>query len=515
LIFKKTGYVIMIVLIILSFGVYSAGSDNMSGSSKIILSSEEANYLENRGPVKMCVDPDWYPYEKINEDNLHKGIAADLVTLIAQRTGVEIELVPTKDWEESIQLSKDQQCDILSFLNETEERTKWLSFTTPYFVDYNVLITREEHSYISDLSRLLNETLVLPIGTSIEERIRKDYPNLNIVLVSSEQEAMEFVSTKKADFTLRSLTMAAYTIRKEGLFNLKIAGQIPLYENNFSIGVNNNDTLLLVILNKGAASITPEDIQHAVNKHIPVEINSTFDYKLFFIIFGIFTAAVILVIVWNLKLGKLNKELKAQKDELTLVSQKLAESETMFREFANDLEKQNIYLNQKATYDKLTSIRNRFYFDQRIKEEIDISNRYNTHLSLLMFDLDRFKKVNDKFGHDIGDLVLIKISHEIQKLMRTTDVFVRWGGEEFAVILPQTSIKGATEVAEKIRKSAEAIQHNEVGKVTVSVGVSEFKSGESFDNLFKRVDEGLYKAKKNGRNQICVAEDSLLENDSS
>jgi len=326
---------------------------------------------------------------------------------------------------------------------------------------------------------------------------------------------MEFVSTKKADFTLRSLTMAAYTIRKEGLFNLKIAGQIPLYENNFSIGVNKNDTLLLAILNKGVASITPEDIQHAVNKHIPVEINSTFDYKLFFIIFGIFTAAVILVIVWNLKLGKLNKELKAQKDELTLVSQKLAESETMFREFANDLEKQNIYLNQKATYDKLTSIRNRFYFDQRIKEEIDVSNRYNTHLSLLMFDLDRFKKVNDKFGHDIGDLVLIKISHEIQKLMRTTDVFVRWGGEEFAVILPQTSMKGATEVAEKIRKSAEAIQHNEVGKVTVSVGVSEFKSGESFDNLFKRVDEGLYKAKKNGRNQICVAEDSLLENDSS
>lgn len=496
--------ILLSTLIVFIWG--SVISYGISDESRLILSSEEQAYLQNLGPLKVSVDPEWYPFEEIDADGNYRGIAADLLEIISSRLGIEFEIIPTVDWNQSIEYFKSGKSDLLACLNQTPERNNFMLFTDVYFTDPNVLITREEHHYISKIADVSGETVVLPRGTSIEELVNDKFPELKVILVDNETEAMEYVTTKKADLTIRSLTMGAYIIKTEGYFNLKIAGQLPAYDNEFRIGVNPTMPELQQILNKGISSLTQEEVQMVINKHISINIQKGFDYKLFFIIFGVFSVLLIMAILWNRQLSHLNEKLAQRQDALTKMSQQLIESEKNYKILAEELELKNSTLEKLASYDKLTGIRNRYYFDMRITEEVEVSNRYGGSLALILFDLDHFKMVNDTFGHDIGDDVLIAISNIVERLMRKSDVFARWGGEEFVVLMPQTDSAGANLAAERIRRAVGDIKHPTVGTVTISIGVSLHETYESIEDWFKRTDIALFKAKRSGRNKVCMSD---------
>jgi len=253
-------------------GVVSDAATSLAGGS--LLTDVEQDYITQLGPIYFCCDPDWEPYERVDAEGNYIGIAADLVRLISERSGVEFRLLPTGDWTASLEASRRGECLVLAFLNRTPERERWLVFTDPYFEDPSVIIAREDTEFIADLSRIDSATVALPRGTSIEERIRRDYPRLEVILTDSERSAMDLVSNRRADLTLRSLAVAAYTIRKEGYFNLKIAGQLADYTNSFRMGVSKDYPLLRDILDRGVRTITPQDVQHAINNHIPI-INTT------------------------------------------------------------------------------------------------------------------------------------------------------------------------------------------------------------------------------------------------
>lgn len=119
-----------------------------------------------------------------------------------------------------------------------------------------------------------------------------------------------------------------------------------------------------------------------------------------------------------------------------------------------------------------------------------------------MFDLDHFKKVNDHFGHAAGDMVLKKVADTVKGRIRKTDCFVRWGGEEFIILLPETSLSDAVDLAEEIRKHISMMSLPEVGHVTASFGVTEYRDTDTIDTVLLRVDNMLYEAKGAGRN--CV-----------
>jgi len=287
---------------------------------------QESRYIREHGTVTMCVDPDWAPFETINEKGEHQGIAADLVRLVAERTGLRFELTPTASWDESLAASKDGRCKILSFLNKTPQREKWLIFTAPIFSDTNVFITREEHPFISDPGKLVGESIVFPRGTSMEELVRRDYPNLSILVTETENEAMGMVSAKKADMTMRSLIVAAYTIKKEGLFNLKIAGQLPYYSNNLCIGVADNDQTLRDILNKGISTITKAERAGIENRHVSINVQAVTDYGFVLKLLGAVLVLAFLGGLWAYKVKKLNtaltreierrKELERMRDDV-------------------------------------------------------------------------------------------------------------------------------------------------------------------------------------------------------
>jgi len=153
--------------------------------------------------------------------------------------------------------------------------------------------------------------------------------------------------------------------------------------------------------------------------------------------------------------------------------------------------------------DPLTGLYNRRFFVKKFEEERERSKRFFKTFSIIMLDIDDFKKINDTYGHNVGDEVLINIANTIMKRIRKTDIAARWGGEEFVILLPETSLKDAVFLAEDIRASIEKIKVSEVKKITASFGVAQYMDGDTLYKLINRADEQLYKAKKHGKNQVC------------
>jgi diguanylate cyclase (GGDEF)-like protein/PAS domain S-box-containing protein len=161
-------------------------------------------------------------------------------------------------------------------------------------------------------------------------------------------------------------------------------------------------------------------------------------------------------------------------------------------------------LNKLANIDPLTAIYNRRKFNELLLIEYKRAKRYSRHLSALFLDIDHFKKINDVYGHDIGDAVLKEFARLVQSHMRETDVFARWGGEEFVVLLPETTAENAVRFAEHIRTKVEAYSFAKAGTVTVSIGITPLHKKEQADAFLKRLDQALYKAKKEGRNRSVL-----------
>lgn len=161
---------------------------------------------------------------------------------------------------------------------------------------------------------------------------------------------------------------------------------------------------------------------------------------------------------------------------------------------------------QLAYLDGLTGIFNRRFFEMRISEEIERARRFGTGMGVIMVDIDQFKRLNDEFGHLLGDEVLRQVSSLLHQQLRKIDVVCRYGGEEFAILLSQTSPQHSLAIAEKLRRMVEAWQFPGVARpVTISAGTANYpEHGTTRDELVKAADAGLYAAKQSGRNRVCL-----------
>jgi len=275
----------------------------------VSLDGSERAYLASHHPI-LCIDPDWSPFEVIDEKGEHAGIAADLHALVRERIGLQVELYPARTWAEQLAASRAGRCQLLSFVNRTPERDKWLIFTEPLLRDPNVLITREEFPFISDLASLRSKSIALPLGSAMYERIGKDFPNLRLIGTVSEDEAIGMVSDRRADMTLRSQIVAAHTIKQHGWFNLKINGQLPGYENQLRIGVLKSEIMLRDILDKGIATLTAEERNRIIDHHLEIKMVTDVDYTLVKWMAALLVAIVITSLFWLRRLRRLNGALQ-------------------------------------------------------------------------------------------------------------------------------------------------------------------------------------------------------------
>jgi diguanylate cyclase (GGDEF)-like protein len=199
----------------------------------------------------------------------------------------------------------------------------------------------------------------------------------------------------------------------------------------------------------------------------------------------------------------ISRQKKAQGDLIT-IQFRLAQQ-------TQELEKAQEELKLLASTDPMTKLYNRRYFMQVSESLLSLAKREDRPISLMMLDIDKFKNINDTYGHKIGDEVIIKLSELLQEKSRKSDIVCRWGGEEFVILLPNTEIEGATIIAEKIREVVDSlalpVKEKEI-HFSVSIGVSQFKNNSeiNLEATINRADEALYEAKNSGRNRVCIAE---------
>lgn len=170
-----------------------------------------------------------------------------------------------------------------------------------------------------------------------------------------------------------------------------------------------------------------------------------------------------------------------------------------------ELEALNHRLLELSRIDELTQIGNRRFFNDYMEQQIALAKRHRHPLSLISFDIDHFKKVNDVYGHQTGDLALQTVVDTLSEQLRESDVFFRVGGEEFMIVLSHHPVKQAYDIAERLRKCVERIQEKSLPRLTISLGVAELGPHETLEELLHRIDEALYQAKSEGRNCVLLA----------
>jgi diguanylate cyclase (GGDEF)-like protein len=203
-------------------------------------------------------------------------------------------------------------------------------------------------------------------------------------------------------------------------------------------------------------------------------------------------------------LARVNTHLtiRAQQKALTLQNKELMKKNALITEQTKKLE-------LLATKDFLTGLSNRRDFLEKVQQEEKRSKRTNRLFALIMLDIDHFKNVNDTYGHECGDKVLVSVARGLEKALRAQDILARWGGEEFVCLLPETEVDGAKHAAEKIRTTVETLQHDCIDvpvSVTVTLGICVYDGSYSIEECIRRADDALYEGKKRGRNQVVVSD---------
>ena len=199
------------------------------------------------------------------------------------------------------------------------------------------------------------------------------------------------------------------------------------------------------------------------------------------------------------------RELKIYNRELHSARKGLQAANHELGRVKSSLEEKNQMLRKLSITDSLTGLHNRAYLDEKLREEFDRIDRHPENLSIILVDIDHFKRVNDKYGHPVGDEILVNVADSLRQNIRSIDTIGRWGGEEFIVICPGSDEKHSLQLADKLRRILQEIVHPKVGSVTCSFGVASHEFGMPRTQLIKNADKALYESKASGRNRVTGA----------
>lgn len=457
------------------------GSIKEYSGGHIELNKDEIAYLDTN-VIKYCINPDGMPFEGLNEKGEHSGMSSDYYNLFEKMLSAKFELVKTKNWNESITYIKQHKCDMLALGMETPERRKYLNFTSSYLEVPLVVATRVDVPFINQILDLEGEKIGIIKGDAFVKILRQKYPSLNIIEVEDIKEGLDKVKNGELFAYLDTLASIGYEFQQKYFGELKIAGKIS--ENlKLSIAVVKEDKTLLTILQKTVNKITNEMHREIFSKWIPIKYQKGIDYDLVWKISIGAILFIILVIYWNRKIIKTNK---------------------LLQEAKKDIEVKNKELEKLAITDKLTNLYNRRKLDELLQNELNRSERFKHTFAVTILDIDYFKKVNDTFGHQTGDKVLIEISNILRTHIRTTDFVGRFGGEEFVIICPESQKDGVYNLMESIRLDVQNHTFKDIGNITMSFGIALVKENDTSESLLKRADIALYEAKNSGRNKVVI-----------
>ncbi|MDF1876345.1 EAL domain-containing protein [Sulfurimonas sp. SAG-AH-194-L11] len=474
-----------------SLSLFSQEFDDFSDTQKL--------YLKNTKEIKICVDPVWKPFEWIDEKGNYRGMGSEYLKLFTQRLNVKIKLHKTKNWSQTIAAIKEKKCDLLPMVGITQERKKFLNFTTEYYTAPYVIATTLNKSFIEDISQKLNKKYAVVKSSAIIDDLRRQYKNIKIVEVKDILEGLSLVNEGKVYGFINITTAISYLIQKEGFENIKIAGKLP-FGFKIAIGTNKDKVILRDIFQKLINNTDKNAIETINAKGVSLLIEEVQDYTLAYQILLFFALLTLAFVYRQYLLKKLNTSLVEK------IQTKTAELQELNKVLEKKVQDRTQELTHQAHYDSLTQLPNRVLFHQKLLEAINEVKDTQKFVALFFIDLDRFKEINDSFGHHIGDEILCYVANKLSAVISKEDTLARLGGDEFTVILRNlNSVEEANPVAQALLDILkEPIKHNShLLYLSASIGISIYPTDDTdINNLIKNADAAMYKAKEDGRNNF-------------
>ncbi len=283
---------------------------------EVQFSSKEETYLRDKKEIKMCIDPDWMPFEAFDKNGKYVGMTADFFQIFSKSIGIPINVVKTKTWSESLEFVRERKCDILSLAMETPEREKYLHFTKPYLNIPLVIATKPNVTYIDDLSLLRHKKIGIVKDYAFNEIFRTKYPDIDIVDVKDTDDGLQKVADGKLFGFIGTIATIGYKFQTNFTGELKISGKFD-QQWQLGVGVRKDDKLLYGLFEKAVEHLSQEQKQSILNKHIAISYQKGFDYSLFWKFLAFVVTVVLVLLYKQYVVDKLNKELRQKfKDEL-------------------------------------------------------------------------------------------------------------------------------------------------------------------------------------------------------
>ncbi|HZF71318.1 transporter substrate-binding domain-containing diguanylate cyclase, partial [Sulfuricurvum sp.] len=303
-------------------------------------------------------------------------------------------------------------------------------------------------------------------GYGISAIISAHYPKITIVDVEDTREGLKLLSSGRVDAVIDILPVIAYLINADHYLDLKISGTT---EFNFDVRmmIRNDYPELKSIIDKAIDGISIAERQKIFNRYIAISYENRVDYSWVYRIAALATIIILIFLYRQYEMGKYNKRLL-----------------------------------KIATTDPLTGLTNRIRLDEKLVECHQSYLRTQRTYAVMIIDLDNFKRVNDTYGHLVGDKTLVTFAQIIRSNVREMDLVGRWGGEEFMIICPETNINGADRLATKIQELVNTFDFPHIHTLTCSFGISECHKGDRVEDVVGRADDALFRAKEEGRNRI-------------
>lgn len=429
------------------------------------------------------------PYEAIR-NHQHVGMSADYLRFVGGIAELDFQLQKTQSWKESLDKLKSGECELISMLNRSPARDKYILFSQPFFFGPNVIVSKGSKTFLQGYESVGDRRLGAVANYRHAEYVSTHYPQINLQLFESESAGLEKLAEGEIDLFIGSMLSVNSHIQKYGLRSLKIAGWAEP-QDKLSMGVGKGNYALLQKLNLAIEKI-PESLHVKIYKEWNnARVIDEIDYRVYWAALAVFAAVLVGGFWRNRIIQRFSATLISKNNELEALQTELVEK--------------NQALEFMSMRDPLTSLYNRNFMSKRCEQEQLVHARAKQPVSLVILDVDHFKPINDKFGHTVGDKVLVEIAQRIASTIREIDVASRWGGEEFLILCPQTNIVQAEALAIRLRDAFNEKSFESVGNVSCSFGVAEYKSQETFIECFDRADSQLYEAKDAGRNRIHLA----------